>query len=167
METLGKLYIIAGFKGSGKSSIVRKIIEKNNHLVFDVNNEYKNLPFDNKMAKSRFIGNYEDFVSIARSKKNTYVVYEDASGFFDGRVGKETRRAMTEVRHANNVIIYLFHSVHLIPKGIIAFSDIIILFKTNDIEKDVLRKYPKLIESYKKVNSTDWPKFKPIIIKLQ
>lgn len=166
MSNAGKLYIFVGFKGSGKSTLTRKIIEKNNHLVFDVNNEY-NLPTDNKLSKSRFIGDYEDFVKVARKKINTHIVYEDASGFFDGRVGKETRRAMTEVRHSKNTIIYLFHSIHLIPKGIIAFADVIALFKTNDIYEDVKRKYPKLLNAFEKVNAPNYPKFKPVILKLQ
>lgn len=163
---LGKLYLLIGFTGSGKSVLTRKLIDKNNHLVFDINNEY-NLPTDNKLPKSRFIGDYEDFVQLATKKKNTFVVFEDATGFFDGRIDKETRRLIVKKRHQNNNYLFLFHSIHQVPKGIILHTNYVVIFKTNDTIIDVERKFPKFVDAFKKVNSADTPNFKPVILKLQ
>lgn len=165
-EVLGKLYLIIGFAGSGKSTLTRKLINHKNQLIFDVNNEYK-LPFDNKLPQSRFIGDYDEFVEVSEKKKNTFVVFEDATGFFSGRVNTKTMRAIVKRRHQNNNYLFLFHSIHQVPKGLFLHANYLAIFKTNDIIEDVLKKFPKLEETFKRVNSDSYPKFKPVLIQLQ
>jgi hypothetical protein len=162
----GLLILVVGFTGSGKSLLIRRTIKNKNQLVFDINNEY-NLPTDNSLLKSRFIGDYSQFVELATTKKNTQIVFEDSTGFFNGRVNNITMQMIVKKRHTSNNYYFLFHSIHQIPKGLILLSNYIILFKTNDTSKDVERKNPKLVKPFTEINSPTYPKFNPKILKLQ
>ncbi len=142
----GKLIIICAMTGQGKTTFVKNALARvTNKLVFDINNEYQDLPLDNELTASRYIeGDYREFVDIAANKRNTAVVFEDATGFFSGRVGQETSRMIVQKRHSGNDYYFLFHSIQRIPKAIYELANFVILFKTNDEFDTVKKRFAKL-----------------------
>lgn len=163
----GLLILVIGFTGKGKSTFVKKSVEGKRQLIFDLNDEYKHLKYDNTLTQSRFIGKYEDFVKVASNKKNTHVIVEDATGFFRGRASSDTMQMLVKKRHTGNNYYFLFHGVNLVPKDIISLTNVIVLFKTNDILKDVQKKFPLIQKQFIELNNDSYPNFTPKIIKVQ
>jgi len=157
--------ILIGRKGEGKSTFVRKYIAKRRALLFDVNNEYKDLKTDNRLQRSRMVElDHKEFIRLCLTKKNTVCVFEDATGFLEGRLDGDFRKSFVSTRHTGNANIYIFHSILSVPPKMIQLSDYIILHKTNDERKHVEKKYPSLLKYYDYLR--DKPQFSNITIKL-
>lgn len=129
--------------GQGKSFFVKNYIKNRKAYVFDVNNEYslpsveKNISCDEK-----------DFIKNCFSKKGTICVFEEATGFFEGRTGKDLRRLIVNKRHTKNIYIFVFHSISSVPPRLLQLTNYVILFKTGDEEYQVEKKYPSLLKYY-------------------
>lgn len=149
-------YLVIGAPGTGKSPFVRKLIEGARCLVFDVANEYGsrvkyagqkplNLSNNNNDLRSRYTGDdLKRFIDLCRIKKDTICVFEEATGFFQGRVGLETTRLIINRYHTGNTYVFIFHSINSVPPRIMEMSNFCILFKTTDQTDTVYRKYGRL-----------------------
>jgi len=151
------LYVIIGAPGMGKSPFVRKLIgERNRCFVFDIANEYGlrtkyngqtpvNLSNNWNELRSRYTGdNMKQFIDLCSKKRNTICIFEEATGFFQGMIGKETTRLIINRYHTGNTYAFLFHSINSVPPRIMEIANFVVLFKTNDETETVYRKYSRL-----------------------
>jgi hypothetical protein len=156
------LYIVCGAPGMGKSPFIRKLIGddstayKNRCFVFDIANEYGqrvkyagqkplNLSNNANDLRCRYIGtDLKKFIEICDKKKDTICVFEEATGFFQGMVSKETTRLIINRYHTGNTYCFIFHSINSIPPRIMEIANYVVLFKTNDEAEKVYSKYSRL-----------------------
>lgn len=139
---MSQLILVIARTGEGKTSLVKKMTRDKNLLVFDVNNEW-DLPEDINGKRARYIGFDDTFLQISRQKKNTNIVFEEATGFLEGKISEDMRRLIISKRHVNCNLIFIFHSISSVPPKIAQMCDIAIIFKTGDELKDVHRKYSR------------------------
>lgn len=149
--------------GQGKSKEAFKIIRNEAPcLVFDVNNEYGihpknkdwslNLSTDNRLQRSRYIGgDMEVFLELVKTRTNTIIVFEEATGFFKGAIGKELARMVINKRHTKNNYIFLFHSIRSIPPALLDFMNYVILFNTADSMNVVKGKHENFVQPFMKL----------------
>lgn len=158
------LNLYVGETGSGKSTMAKRAIQKESHvIVYDVQNEY-GLPYfkkDNqlrgKFALSPIDFKFPQFVKFVTHAKGYHFVIEEATGIFYSKVGQEFIDAVLGKRHTGNTFHIIFHSLNRIPIRIYEFADRIYLFKTNDLEKNVKSKYPDMLEDFHKLQKA--PKY--------
>lgn len=159
-------YIVAGAPGQGKSEFVKQLIQGRRCFVFDVQNEYGSrtkykgqkplmLSDNPNDSRARFtLGdmNIKDavkrFMAMAKTKKDTIVVFEEATIFFEGRTDVDTRTLMVNRRHTGNVYVFIFHSINSIPPRIMEMSDYVVLHKTIDQDYVVQYKYSRLFHHF-------------------
>jgi hypothetical protein len=171
------LYIVCGAPGMGKSPFIRKLIgDRNRCCVFDIANEYGartkyagqvavNLPINTNDLRSRYIGtDLKEFIKICDKKKNTVCVFEEATGFFQGMVSKETTRLIINRFHSGNTYAFIFHSINSIPPRIMEIANYVVLFKTNDEAEKVYTKYSRLGAAFDHLQTE--PNGAQLIIKL-
>jgi hypothetical protein len=161
----GATFMIIGGPGAGKTPFVRNFIADSYCCVFDVQNEYGErtkypgqtpvrLTDNTKEPRSRYVGgDVEQFISICNLKRNTVCVFEEATAFFEGRTGKSMRRLMINRYHTGNVYLLLFHSINSVPPRLMELSGNVVLFRTNDEEHNIERKFPRLLQYYKRLQT--------------
>lgn len=159
------ILVIGGAK-QGKTPFIKDYCKGGNCLVFDVQNEYGtktkypnqipyNLSEDNKLSRSRVIDlELDNFINLCSTKRNTVCVFEEATMFFQGATAKPMRKLIFSKAHTRNNYILVFHSINSVPPRIMESSDYIVLFKTNDEESTVERKYSKLLEPFRKLKGS-------------
>jgi len=173
-------FLVIGMTGQGKSDFVKQMIKGRNAHVFDINNEYyfPRINVDAQGNKARIQFSEEDckkisrdtsfdedrFVSDCLNKKDCYLIFEDATGFFEGKIPKDLKRVIVAKRHKNIYPVFLFHSIQDVPPALVRLCNYVILFKTNDELETVEKKYQKLIEPFKKLQNA--PKYSKLMIKL-
>lgn len=139
--------------GQGKSRFTKTFIEGKNCFVFDVQNEYQ-LSINPRDARSKDVSlDEKKFVEVCKNKRNTVIVFEEATGFFEGKLDKEVRRIILSKRHTQNTLIFCFHSISSIPPRLMQFTNYVILFKTLDEPYQVESKFPSLYPFFLKVRS--------------
>jgi len=157
--------LVIGGAQQGKTPYIKKYSRNKRLLVFDVQNEYgnkvkyagqkaENLPTDNSQPRSRFINlDVREFIEVCKKKRNTICVFEEATMFFQGATGEDTRMLIFGKAHTHNNYILVFHSINSVPPRIMEGTDYVVLFKTNDEYHRVETKYPRLINAFVKLQS--------------
>lgn len=176
-------FLIIGMTGEGKSEFIKRTLRPPKPMfVFDVNNEYKDLSLDMKQTRSRYTG-YNDtggpdylsekrFIELSREKRNSNIVFEEATGFFSGATGKELNKLLIEKRHTKNNLFFLFHTINSIPPGILEKANFAVLFKTGDTPQSIparkskLKPYAEALQRYPTRKEGQAAPYKPFIIKL-
>ena len=157
--------LLIGMTGEGKSTFVRDYIKSRNVCLFDVQNEYTDLSTDEKSPRYRDCScDVDHFVEMCSVRQNSVCVFEEATGFFSGKVAIEVNRLMISKRHSRNCYIFVFHSIGDVPPGIIRKMDYVVLYRTSDEPGHVRAKYERLYGSY--LSLANKPKFSNEIIKL-
>lgn len=136
------IYLICGQTGSGKTFYIENellpeiILKKYDIFIFDVNNEYQ---IKNKYS---FVG-MDDFLEKVENIKNSCIVFEEATAFFNNRgaAGQTLINLIVRKRHQNNILVFVFHSLRQIPVYVFDFCNYLILFRTNDREDIVRNKF--------------------------
>lgn len=127
--------------GQGKSYFTKNAIKNKNCFVFDVNNEYDWLPFeadnDGGYTVSRYFGDFNTFLNKVELKRNSNIIFEEATGFLKGQVGKRMVRIIIGKRHTKNNIFLLFHSINSVPPAISDICNYVVLFKTMDMPNNI------------------------------
>lgn len=153
-------YIIIGAPGMGKSPIAQSFIKGNRCLVFDVNNEYGPrtkyagqtplaLSSNTNEIRSRYIkGDVKEFMKLAKEKRNTVVVFEEATAFFRGSMTMDVSALLINKFHTGNSYVFLFHSINRVPPEIMEMCDYVVLLRTNDQEDTVFRKYKSISQHF-------------------
>ena len=162
------LILIIGHRGQGKSTLTRRLIEGARCYVFDVNNEYTDLP-DDRVIRPRMRSvelDVKKYLEISKNLRGTNLVFEDATGFFRGRQSQELSRQLVKARHNRNNFIFLFHSINRVPPELMEMSNVVFLFKTVDNADYVERKFRNeaLTAAYRKLKTA--PKYHYETIKL-
>lgn len=145
-------YIIVGMTGQGKSHFTKKMIAGKHCFVFDVQNEYTDLSLNWQDSRARDVSLDEKaFVAKCKQKINSVLVFEEATGFFEGKLDKDVRRVVLSKRHTHNVPVFCFHSISAIPPRLMQLANFVVLFKTGDEPYQVYEKFPSIYPYYVKV----------------
>lgn len=144
-------FIVIGMTGQGKSYFTKSYIDGKKCYVFDVNNEY-DLPLNGERSKNVSCDE-KDFIKNCFLKKQTICVFEEATGFFEGRTSKEVRRLIVNKRHTQNVYFFLFHTISSVPPRMLQMANFVVLFKTLDEDYQVENKYPSLYGHFTKLKT--------------
>lgn len=150
-------YIVIGAPGMGKSPFIRKLIEGRRCLVFDVANEYGDrvkyqgqqpvrLSLNNGDLRSRYtnVKDMKKFIALCELKRDTVCVFEEATGFFQGKTGLETTGLIINRYHTGNTYVFVFHSINSVPPRIMEMANYVVLFKTMDQTDTVNRKFGRI-----------------------
>ena len=138
------LILMIGHTGQGKTTKATELIKNKRCYIFDVNNEFKNLPIDTGAVYPQMRNVNLDlkyFVTTCEKLNNTNVLIEDATGFLRGKQSDTFSRLLVKKRHQRNNYIILFHSINRVPPELMEMSNFIYLFKTNDNFKIVDSKF--------------------------
>jgi len=168
VSEMAKCITIIAMTGQGKTTFTKQTIQGNPCIVYDINGEYEDLPFDVGQARSRFFGKPMEFIDACKEKHGgTFCVFEEATGFLAGRTGLEMRQFLIGKRHPQNLggrnIIFIFHTIASVPPFILDMSDYFVLFKTGDNFQNVKRKAPKLYSHFMRLQGAK--KYSKLIIK--
>lgn len=173
---MSSTFIVIGAPGMGKSPFVRSMIHNRRCLVFDVQNEYGTktkyegqtpvgLTDDTTKPRSRYAGSDVNvFLKLASTRKNSIIVFEEATAFFGGKTEKELRRYCINRFHTNNTTLFIFHSIQSVPPFIFDTANFAVLFKTMDVPKNIKAKRPELLDAYEALK--EQPNGNKIILKL-
>ncbi len=146
----GKVVIIVGGRGTGKTTLMRKYISDVNpgaRMVYDPAGHYLDL-YPHKLLP------FEVFKYKATLVEQACVVYEEATINFSNRGDdKDLKNLLVMSRYKNNSIFLVYHSLRSVPRYIFDLCNYILLFKTNDSEKRIDNKFESdlLIDMYKRV----------------
>lgn len=151
------LTIIIGETGSGKSTYAKDIFkQKKNCFVYDFQNEYEcqlfsTNPFYEKFKLIPTKHTVKDFVKFCENATGYNVFCEEATGLFTNTINEKFTQCVLSKRHNKNNYYLIFHSLHSVPPKLMIFCDRLVIFKTNDLEKNIESKYPQYLETWKKV----------------
>lgn len=166
------MYLIlnVGSTGTGKSTQVFEAMRTASRvLVYDYQGEYTDLPvYQGKvLARMRFVGDMPDFLELVQriKGKNFLVVVEEASGCFESRIKTDATKLFLSKRHHKTNYILNFHSMQDVPPKIWRYSDLLYLRKTNDMTKDIKKKFPSLVNTWVSVVN-DPDRYKCEVLKL-
>lgn len=152
--------LVIGAPGQGKSPFIKSMIEGNRCFVFDVQNEYGaktkypgqtplNLSNNLNSERARFTTmDVKEFLRLCSTKKNTVCVFEEATAFFQGATNEIMRRHLINRYHTGNPSLLVFHSINAVPPRFMEMCNYCVLFKTNDQEDNVYRKYGRLSQYF-------------------
>lgn len=138
-----QVFIIIGARGTGKSTFAQdrlksQLINSPEIVhVYDIEKKYYVPP--------RPLPDIDVFSEKVSNLKDSYIVYEEATIFFPNRgSNKELKKALVQSRYNGNVIFMIYHSICAVPYYVYELTDCVILFKTQDDENRVLKKFAKL-----------------------
>lgn len=122
--------------------------------MYDTQNEHKEMSTDNRKPVSRLIDlDPTRFIGLCLTKKDTVCVFEDATGFIEGKIGADFRKVWISKRHTGNTNIAVFHSMSSAPPRLIQLSDYVVIFYTKDETYMVEKKFPSLLNDWLEVRS--------------
>lgn len=160
---VGKVFLIIGARGSGKSTIVKrhlKNIHPDRQFIFDVQNEYGL----NDFAE---LPDIEEFLDMVIPLYNSVIVYEEATAFFSSRgSNRKIRKNLVDARHHQNVIYAIFHSIRSVPNDFFDLCDYVYLLHTNDTTQNVKQKNELLVEPFERVMSKPRTPYPDIVYEL-
>lgn len=148
---------IIGMRGQGKSTFIKNMIEGQPNYVFDFQQEYNE--FNHAPHIDRDL-----FIKECMSYTDTFCIFEEATGFFSGRISADTDRMILSARHSNNRYIFCFHSITSVPPRIMNMLNFVVLFKTADEPSAVKRKYSRLYKPFLILQQK--PRFSKLIIRV-
>lgn len=155
-----EMLIVIGAPGMGKSPFAQKMIEGRRCFVFDTNDEYGSrtkYPGQKPIGLStvfndprcRYIGtDIKQFIVLSMNRTDSVIVFEEATVFFRGNQKSLTSHVIIGRKHKRNTLVFLFHSINRVPPEIMEMTDYVVLMRTNDEQKSIDRKYPRLLPYY-------------------
>lgn len=139
------IILLVGGTGCGKSTYAKRMIKPANKkavIIYDVNNEYEEYP--NRYTP--LDTDIDNFVAILLKTRKSIILMEDMTGFLPNN-GKNS--GMVQVlqarRHTFNTIVMFYHSMTSIPKYVMDMATTLVIFKTNDDEININKKFSKKI----------------------
>lgn len=146
-------YLIVGATQTGKTTFAKKnILQKYpNVLVYDVQNQYSELPYWKREKKGRFRVSpvhmeFGKFVLLGQALENFLFVYEEATQFLEGQISKPMKANLVGKAHTGNRFVFFFHAFSQIPPRIIDFCDYLIQFRTGLSDKEGVQKKMRIQE---------------------
>lgn len=154
------LTCIVGCTGEGKSEVAKAMAKRAQYLcAWDVQGEY-GLSYDMRASPKRFALNprehaIKDFIEITRVSEGYTFLCEEMTGYFrNGRLPENFVKEILSKRHSKNSFILIFHTLNSIPPELWGFCDVLIMFKTEDLERTVKSKYPNLHEHWLRLQTS-------------
>jgi hypothetical protein len=153
------LTCIVGSTGEGKSEVAKSLSKRADTLcVWDVQNEYGLEEYSSNPKRFCMIptkNTIKDFIKLTCNTKGYTFICEEMTGYFaKGQVPAEFINAMVAKRHSKNRFVLIFHSLNSIPPAVWTFCDVLIMFRTEDLERTVISKYPTLIDSWRSLQKS-------------
>lgn len=143
--------ICIGRRGCGKTTMSKKLLDERPAnmpvIIYDINNEYSTYYTEPFLEFPVFLQKVSD-----EKIRKTYILIEEATIFFSTRSRfEEMMNVLVRARHTGNIIQLNFHSFSSVPKNIYHLLDYVVVFKTNDSEKDVTDRFdnPEILQAYK------------------
>ncbi len=160
----GKVFILAGARGSGKTTVMQDFLEKSKlpkKLVLDTYHHpmYKDWP----AMKIDFFETHESWTSgkfhfhdidtdkmleiVSLKINNTVIVFEDAAKFINQSVQKSVKRISLDSKNIGNDVFFLYHTLAEVPQDLFRWADYLILFKTQEVitnQKSRIGAYPRI-----------------------
>ena len=97
--------------------------------------------------------NIKSFITSAKQKRETCIVFEEATIFFSHAGStEEIKTILVQKRHTKNLIIFNFHSLRQVPLYILDFCDLLIIGKTIDNKKNIEDKFKDFQEIWQAFN---------------
>jgi hypothetical protein len=147
----GKLILIIAGTGQGKSTLLKKITAGKPVIIYDVNGEHNELPYDVTKSRCRFFNDdVNTFIEEVNKKHGgTFCVFEEATGFFNGTTAKKTLKMIVGKRHPEALggrnIVMIFHAVRTIPPNILAHVNMYFMGYTMESADEVKEKHKELL----------------------
>lgn len=170
----GMVIIIVGARGSGKSTIAKRLcahVHPDRLYVYDAQGEYNTGDYDRLPHKDDFL------TDVAGDRKtgelgvaDSFIIFEEATVFFSNR-GRDEKLTdfMVGARHDRNVIVLLFHSIRTIPLYVMDMANYAYVLQTNDLPDTIKRHeilYPTWLRVMKRPKSS-YPNITYEIVSLQ
>ncbi len=166
----GAAVIIVGYQGAGKSLLAKAMIKSvhySNLRILDINKEYD----AGQVADDQGEPDFDTYIEQMIVEKKKVFVTEDATTIFSHR-GYDARlvRAIIKKRHSENVYIFLFHSLRVVPRDVFEYSDELWLLKTADTDDSIQTKYKgtgvlELMNDVRQLPEFEWTKSQPIPVR--
>ena len=151
------LTVVCGATGTGKSHFTKEFIKRYPlRCIYDIQNEYGLKPFNAKNNNKQFsVIDDKLFMDFTQKLRGYCFVLEECTAVLRGNVQKKFVQSVLSKRHTHNRYVLIFHAMHRIPPQIWEFCDYLVLFKTNDLEKDVKSKYPQYLQDWKQIQNAE------------
>lgn len=165
--------IMVGARGTGKTSLAQKIVEKTKlpkQLAIDTyyHPRYKDdfnwpeLPLNylpgNKWHTGKFHLHGKQTEKIVQIVDlyvwNTLVIFEDAGKFVDDNPSKQVKSVCLDSKNKGNEVIFMYHSLAEVPKKFFRWADYLILFKTQEViedQKNRISCYNRILPAFNEV----------------
>jgi hypothetical protein len=128
-------------------------------IAWDIQDEY-GLSYDMRASPKRFAlsprnSSLKAFFNLISSCEGYTFVLEEATGYFrNGKLPEEFVKEILSKRHSHNNFILVFHMLNSIPPELWGFTDVVILFKTEDLERNVKNKYPQIYPEWQRLQTS-------------
>lgn len=146
--------LLVGRRKTGKSTFLKnrlKKAHKDNLVLFDINGEHKELYPKPLMY-------FDEFTEHCTNVRNALIAIEEGTVFLPNRGNNEdVRNFLARARHNNCSVFIVFHSFRAVPGYIYDLADLIVVFKTNDQEDLIQKKFgdPNLTAAFLAIKESD------------
>lgn len=149
----GKVILVVGRKGSGKTTRVKSLIRNVSHsrlLLHDVSAQYLDV-YKRPLLK------FAEFTKACTLVSGGVLVFEEATIFIGHFRNEEILDFLVTARHRKNTCIFVFHSLRDVPLYIYRMTDFIYLHKTLDTLDHVEDRFanPDLSKAVERLAASD------------
>ena len=140
----GKLIIVVGARGSGKTTYMERLFKgRSNLLVYQlfIDDRYKG-------AQKELYSKFE----IGRQLVGKTIIIEDSTQLIGSNPKNDIRKLAVSCKQLGSDCIFIFHSFNVIPPYLLALFDYIIVFECAEVKKtnSLLEYYDEIIKLQKK-----------------
>ncbi len=169
-ERAAKMTILLGTNGTGKTTLLRRILESSGQrclVVTPDDSEWRDFPLNELQSASDFM-----FTGICRHIFDPHkthgtlqrieyfkcgiIVFDDCRAYFQSATDDKIRQLLIRRRQREVDVFAVGHGFNEVPPVFFTFNTEIILFRTTDNiirRKDCLKDYDRALQAQKRVNA--------------